>query len=121
MSKVEHQKLTDARELHEGTKVMKSRVEKARKIQEDRYKKAKLKIKTNGELTARDLVKHILLSDKVKETLNTSARVHDLSARSYHRIIKLARTIADMEGGRDVGENHILEALQYRPKKYQSF
>ena len=119
VSKVEHQKLTDSRELHEGTKVMKPRVEKARKIQEERYKKAKLKIKTNGELTARDLVKHILLSDKVKETLNTSAKQLDLSARSYHRIIKLARTIADLEGVLDIAENHILEALQYRPKKYQ--
>nr|QBM02374.1 competence protein ComM [uncultured archaeon] len=121
VSKVEHQKLTDARELHEGTKAMKPRVEKARKIQEERYKKAKLKIKTNGELTSRDLVKHILLSDKVKETLNNSAKAFDLSARSYHRIIKLARTIADMEGSKDVAENHILEALQYRPKKYQNF
>lgn len=120
VSKVEHQKLTDARELHEGTKSMKPRVEKARKIQEERYRKAKLKIKTNGELTSRDLVKHIILSDKVKEVLNTSAKQLDLSARSYHRIIKLARTIADMEGVKDISENHILEALQYRPKKYQS-
>jgi len=120
VSKVEHQKLTDARELHEGTKNMKPRVEKARKVQELRYKKAKLKIKTNGELTSRDLVKHIKLSDKVKETLNTSAKQLDLSARSYHRIIKLARTIADMEGVKEIGENHILEALQYRPKRYQS-
>jgi len=120
VSKVEHQKLTDARELHEGTKTMKPRVEKARKIQGDRYKKAKLKIKTNGELTSKDLVKHIKLDDKVKETLNTSAKQLDLSARSYHRIIKLARTIADMGNEKEIGENHILEALQYRPKRYQS-
>jgi magnesium chelatase family protein len=120
VSKVEHQKLTDARELHEGTGKMKPRVEKARKIQELRYGKQKLKIKTNAELTARDLVKHIKLSDEVKEVLNNSAKTLDLSARSYHRIIKLARTIADMEGKEDISENHILEALQYRPKKYQS-
>ena len=119
VSKVEHQKLTDARELHEGTGKMKPRVEKARKIQEARYKKAKLKIKTNGELTSKDLVKYIQLSSKVKETLNTSAKQLDLSARSYHRIIKLARTIADMTGDKEIQENHILEALQYRPKKYQ--
>ncbi len=120
VSKVEHEKLTDARDLHEGTKTMRPRVEKARKIQEQRYKKAKLKIKTNGELTAKDLVKHITLSDKAKETLNKSAKQLDLSARSYHRIIKLARTIADMEASKEISENHILEALQYRPKKYQS-
>ncbi len=120
VSKVEHEKLTDAREMHEGTTKMKPRVENARKIQEKRYAKAKLKIKTNAELTAKDLVKQIKLSDKVKETLNRSAKQLDLSARSYHRIIKLARTIADMEGSEDISENHILEALQYRPKKYQS-
>lgn len=118
VSKVEHNRLTDSRDLHEGTKVMKPRVEKARKIQSDRYKKAKLKIKTNGELTSKDLVKHIAISDKVKELLNTSAKQLDLSARSYHRIIKLARTIADMEASKEIKENHILEALQYRPKKY---
>ena len=120
VSKVEHTKLTDSREMHEGTSLMKPRVEKARKIQEARYKKKGLKIKTNAELSPKDLVKHILLSDKVKETLNTSAKQLDLSARSYHRIIKLARTIADMEASDDITENHILEALQYRPKRYQS-
>ena len=119
VSKVEHAKLTDARELHEGTGMMKPRVEKARKIQSDRYKKIKLKIKTNAELSPKDLVKHITLSDKIKEVLNASAKQLDLSARSYHRIIKLARTIADMEGVMDITENHILEALQYRPKRYQ--
>ncbi len=121
VSKIEHEKLTDSRELHEGTEKMRPRVEKAREVQAQRYKKAKLKIKTNAELTAKDLVKHIQLSGKVKEVLNKSAKQLDLSARSYHRIIKLARTIADMEGAEDISENHILEALQYRPKKYQSF
>jgi len=79
----------------------------------------KLKIKTNAELSSKNLIKHIVLSDKVKEVLNISAKQLDLSARSYHRIIKLARTIADLEGASDISENHILEALQYRPKKYQ--
>lgn len=116
VSKVEHNKLTDSRDLHESTNKIKPRVEKARKIQEKRYKG--LKIKTNAELSAKNLVTHVKLSDKVKEILNTSAKQLDLSARSYHRIIKLARTIADMEASSEISENHILEALQYRPKKY---
>ncbi len=120
VSKVEHQKLTDARELHEGTEKIKPRVLNARKIQESRFKSGKLKVKTNAELTARDLVKHIVLKDSVKELLNKSAKQLDLSARSYHRIIKIARTIADLGGSREIEENHILEALQYRPKKYQA-
>lgn len=116
VSKVEYEKLTDSRDLHEGTLKIKPRVEKARLIQENRY--SKLKIKTNAELSSKDLVKTVPLSEKVKELLNESAKKLDLSARSYHRIIKLARTIADLEGTESISENHILEALQYRPKKY---
>ncbi len=121
VSKIEFEKLTDGRELHQGTEKMKVLVNKARKTQGDRYKKAKLKIKTNAELSSKDLVKEIKLDDKVKELLNSSAKQLDLSARSYHRIIKLARTIADMEGEKDIKENHVLEALQYRPKKFEAF
>lgn len=118
VSKIDHGKLTDSRDLHEKTENIIPRIQKARKIQEDRY--TDLKIKTNAELTAKDLVTKINLSEKVKDVLNTSAKQLDLSARSYHRIIKLARTIADMEGKDEISENHILEALQYRPKKYQT-
>ncbi|MEI6843292.1 MAG: YifB family Mg chelatase-like AAA ATPase [bacterium] len=118
VSLVEHNRLTDSRDMHECTEKISPRVEKARKIQEERYSKAKLKIKTNSELSPKDLVKHIVLSEKVKEILNKSAKQLDLSARAYHRIIKLARTIADLEGAEHISENHILEALQYRPKKY---
>jgi magnesium chelatase family protein len=118
VSTVEHQKLTDQREMQEGTGNIRPRVEKARKVQEDRYKKAKLKIKTNSELSPKDLVKHIVLSDKVKELLNKMAKQLDLSARAYHRIIKLARTIADLDNSIEISENHILEAINYRPKKY---
>lgn len=116
VSKVEYEKLTDSRDLHESTEKIKPRVEKARKLQEKRF--SDLKIKTNAELSSKDLVKTVTLSDKIKELLNESAKKLDLSARSYHRIIKLARTIADLEGSEEVKENHILEALQYRPKKY---
>ncbi len=118
VSKIEHGKLTDSRDLHEKTENIIPRVEKARKLQTDRYKD--IKIKTNAELSAKDLITNIKLSEKVKDLLNASAKQLDLSARSYHRIIKLARTIADLDGVEDIGENHILEALQYRPKKYQT-
>jgi magnesium chelatase family protein len=116
VSKVEYEKLTESRELHENTNKIKNRVAKARKIQENRFKK--LKIKTNAQLSSKDLVKNIILGDEVKELLNEYAKKLDLSARSYHRIIKLARTIADLEGAKKISSNHILEALQYRPKKF---
>ncbi len=116
VSKVEYEKLTQGRELHEGTEKIKPRVERARNTQAQRFND--IKIKTNAELSSKDLVKKIILSDEVKELLNESAKKLDLSARSYHRIIKLARTIADLEGTEEINQNHILEALQYRPKKY---
>ena len=71
----------------------------------------------NSEMNTRDLGKIINLKKEVKEILNTSAEKLDLSARAYHRIIKLSRTIADLAGAEEIEVNHILEALQYRPKK----
>jgi NADH pyrophosphatase NudC (nudix superfamily) len=56
------------------------------------------------------------LSREVKETLDKSATKLGLSARAYHRVIKLARTIADLENKKEIEHSHILEALQYRPK-----
>ncbi len=117
VSIVEHSKLTDAREMQEGTEKIKPRVENAREIQKERYENAGLKIKTNSELSPKDLIKYISLSEKVKNVLNKSAKQLDLSARAYHRIIKLARTIADLEGTENISENHILESLNYRFKR----
>lgn len=116
VSKVEYEKLTESREKHEGTEKIRPRVELARKTQEERFKD--LKIKTNAELSSKDLVNTVKISEEIKELLNESAKKLDLSARSYHRIIKLARTIADLDKSYEINESHILEALQYRPKKY---
>jgi len=71
----------------------------------------------NAEMSVRDIDRMIKLSDKVTTCLNDSAKRLDLSPRAYHRIIKLARTIADLEESRYVEESHIMEALQYRPKR----
>ncbi len=71
----------------------------------------------NAEMGVRDIDRMIKLNDSVTTLLNESAKRLDLSPRAYHRIIKLARTIADLDESRYVGETHILEALQYRPKR----
>jgi magnesium chelatase family protein len=118
VSKIEHEKLTDKREFSE-TEKMREQVARAREAQAKRFAEKGLKIKTNAELSAKDLITSIPLSEAVKNTLNTSAKQLDLSARMYHRLIKIAQTIADLEGATAVTESHILEALQYRPKKYQ--
>ena len=56
------------------------------------------------------------IKDEVKKILNDSAEKLNLSARAYHRVIKLARTIADLDGSENIKTPHILEALQYRPR-----
>ena len=79
----------------------------------------KLPFKTNSEIGPRDIAHGIPLSEKVKAALNFSAKKHDLSARVYHRLIKLARTVADLEGHDEVSVDDLMEALTYRPKQLQ--
>ena len=98
---------------------MRKKVAAARKKAEERYKKLKLPFKTNSDVGPRDIAAAIPLSAEVKAALNLAAKKHDLSARSYHRLIKLARTVADLEGHEDVTAGDLMEALQYRPKALQ--
>lgn len=117
VSKVDHQKLSDNKSDGDATKQIKKRVVAAREIQKKRFADSRREIKTNSEMNTRDLSKIVNLKKEVKDILNASAEKLDLSARAYHRVIKLARTIADLAGSDETETNHILEALQYRPKK----
>lgn len=69
---------------------------------------------TNALMSARDIENLIKLSDEVKDVLQVSSTKLNLSPRSYHRVIKVARTIADLEQNQEIEVSHILEALQYR-------
>jgi magnesium chelatase family protein len=113
VGQIEHSKLSEKRSGEESKKIL-ERVKSARKIQEKRFKKSG---KTNSEMSVRELENHVALSPKVQELLDSSAKKLDLSPRSYHRVIKIARTIADLDNQKEISENHILEALQYRPKQ----
>ncbi len=85
-------------------------------MQKARFAKLKRQVKTNGEMNSKDISNLIELSKEVKDILDKSAVKLGLSARAYHRVIKLARTIADLEQKKEIELPHILEALQYRPK-----
>ncbi len=118
VSRIDHKKLGEkntATTSH-SEKVKKNVIE-ARTIQKNRFEKLGLKISTNSEIPAKHLIDLAHLEEKAKHTLTLAAQKLDLSARAYHRIIKLARTIADLEKDSSVLEKHIYEALQYRPKK----
>jgi magnesium chelatase family protein len=113
---VEHEKLSEMKDSGEPSKIIQERVIKARDIQGKRFSGYPKKIFTNSEMGVRELKRFVFLSENVKNILNQAAKRLDLSGRAYHRVIKLARTIADLEGADQIKEPHILEALQYRPK-----
>lgn len=97
----------------ENSKDIQERVQRARSFQSTRMKNNAISL--NVEMSSRD-VQEISLSDTVRVLLNTSAKRLNLSPRSYHRVLKLARTIADLDESHEITEQHILEALQYRPQ-----
>ncbi|MBP9748255.1 MAG: YifB family Mg chelatase-like AAA ATPase [Candidatus Pacebacteria bacterium] len=113
---VDYKKLGADGATGETSETIKARVENARRIQKDRFKKLGRNISTNSEMNVKDLSTVVELSKEVRDLLDSSAERLALSARAYHRVIKLARTIADLENSVDVKANHILEAIQYRPK-----
>lgn len=106
-------KLSDFTQLKENletSETIKKRVIKTRKIQADRYKNSSLK--TNAEAEGHELEKYI--QKEAKQLLYTCVDKAKISARGYYRVIKLARTIADMEVSESICEEHISEALSYR-------
>jgi magnesium chelatase family protein len=93
---------------------IRARTELARARQIERFKNAR--IKYNSEMRPQEIRDWCKLDEQSIDLLKTATKQLQLSARSYHRILKLSRTIADLEGVDEVKVNHIAEALQYRPK-----
>jgi magnesium chelatase family protein len=112
---IDYDKLGNKQKEGEESAVIKKRVLKARDIQKKRLEKSKAR--TNAEMGVKDIDKLIELKKEVKDILNDTAKRLGLSARAYHRVIKLARTIADLETSEHIEMKHVLEALQYRPRQ----
>ena len=115
VGKVNIESLSDKGPSGETSRTIRNRIEKSRNRQLKRFENYKINL--NSDMGVRDLKNAIDLSSHVVKLLNKMAQTHELSARSYHRMIKLARTIADLDGSENINENHILEAFQYRPKQ----
>lgn len=114
---VKYKKL-DSNENIETSKQIKQRVDMARQIQRNRYREEK--IYSNSQLTPKLIEKYCKLDTAGKNILQAAFEKLGLSARAYGRILKVARTIADLEQSEEIKQKHIAEAIQYRSldKKY---
>ena len=104
----------------ESSALIRKRVEKARRIQQKRYQNEKICF--NGELSRKQIRKYCVLTENAFQVAKNAFELMELSARSYHRILKVSRTIADMEGEELIHTRHVAEALTYKAfdKKYRS-
>jgi magnesium chelatase family protein len=111
--RVEYEKLADKRG-GETSAAIRARVTNARRIQQHRYQGSGLH--TNADMGPKELQQHVILGETAEGMMKAAVRQLRLSARAYHRVLKLARTIADIGAEESVSVQHIAEALQYRSK-----
>lgn len=98
----------------EDSKTIRTRVQKARDRQSQRYQDKK--ITSNSELSAKDVKKICLIDEETTVLLHQAVSTMSLSARGFHRILKVARTIADLSDSDKIKLDHVAEALQYRQR-----
>ena len=109
---VKFEELSDSRKGEPSAKI-RARVVKARNIQSDRFKDYK-DIHYNAQMGVRQIRKYCQLDDASSKILEIAMKKLNLSARAYDRILKVSRTIADLENTKEINTIHISEAIQYR-------
>lgn len=110
--KIDHDRLLDSKQSGESSQELRMRVVEARARQAARLGGGRC----NASMSAKEVKSGIVISQEAKQILDTSAKKFGFSPRVYHKLLKLARTIADLDGSDDVEEGHILESLSYRPR-----
>jgi len=113
--RVEFEKLSDTR-LGEPSQAIRRRVEAARQWQRERLSAAGLAC--NADMGVAEVRQFCVLDDAGRAIVRQAMAQLQLSARAFHRILKLARTIADLEGAQALAPGHLAEALQYRPRRW---
>ncbi len=109
---VKFEKMSEDRPA-ESSAAVRERVVKARDIQQERFKHMN-GIYANSQMTPSIMKRHCMIRDDAKKLLKMAMDKTGLSARAYNRILKVARTIADLDGKEEIETNHIAEAIQYR-------
>ncbi len=112
--RVDYEKLSSDR-LGEPSTAIRARVEAARQMQRERF--AGTAIAANADMRPAEIRQFCRLDSTGKTLLRSAMSQLQLSARAYHRVLKLARTIADLAGEEAIAPAHLAEALQYRPKR----
>ncbi|MCW5875614.1 MAG: YifB family Mg chelatase-like AAA ATPase [Anaerolineales bacterium] len=111
--RVDYEKLSDAR-LGEPSAAVRERVEAARALQAERV--AKSRARRNADMTVADVRKFCALDAEGSSLIKAAMQQMQLTARAYHRVLKLARSIADLAGAAEIAPQHLAEALQYRAR-----
>ncbi len=111
--RVEYEKLSSDR-LGESSQAVRERVTRARQIQRERF--AQLDITCNAEMRPAEVRRYCRLDENGQNLMRSAMQQLHLSARAYHRVLKLARTIADLDASTAIQPQHVAEALQYRPR-----
>jgi magnesium chelatase family protein len=111
---IDYDKLSDSR-LGESSVKVQQRVKAARDIQQKRFEGSKMVC--NAEMTPAEVRAFCITDDSAQNLLKAAMNQMHLSARAFHRILKLARTVSDLEQSDSIRAQHIAEAIQYRPRR----